>query len=399
MIDVDKLKMYFAGVFHLSFLKKLSSKKYFWVIFFFILVVFFSFMLHIVIENDRKASLPTDDMLRTIGKVTNIPDSYSITEDGTAKEVYSNVQVLVELNDKETYETTLIGQVPKKSAGELDYGTLIKLKYSDNDHTAFYYADDPPERHRVFLYVIFGILIAASIGATVFSSKVLNILSHRKVMQENMENIRKQRAQSEEDASRYKGVDGNDSTEDYVPFQDQGIDYNARYQQDQSMNAAGYSAEDTFSGDSIYSSGDPSAPYTGYTSGSSSQNDPSAPYTGYDTSAVQNDQTAYPDTPYTGYTSGSASQNDTSAPYTGYGTDAAAQNEPAIYPNAVPGGTDNASASTSSSTTPTYSDYGMPNASMDAPYDPNAPYTGYGMPNVSMDAPYDPNAPYTGYGG
>ncbi len=355
----------------MGFVKKLVEKKYFWVIFFFLLIVFFSFMLHLAISNDEKASQPLDDMIRAEAKVINFPDSYSIIQDGKAQELYTGIQISIQLSEKEKYEGLLEGTVSKDKVDKLEYGSMLKVKYSEKNHSLFFFADDPPVRRRVFLYIVLSILIAMSIGATIFSSKVLQVLSHRKVMKENKEEILRQKAQAEEDASRYDGMFGNEKGTDYTPFNDKGIDYNALYEQNKQLDDAAYNSDDTYTGygDVSFSAADP-APTSAYGTPSFGAADP-APTSAHGTPSF-----------------GAADP----APTPTYGTPSFGAADPA--PTSSYGTPSFGAAET---TTADMNSYGMPNASMDAPYDPNAPYTGYGMPNVSMDTAYDPNAPYTGY--
>ena len=95
------------------------------------LIVFFSFMLHLAISNDEKASQPSDDMIRAEAKVINFPDSYSIIQDGNARELYTGIQISIQLSEKEKYEGLLEGTVPKDKVGKLEYGSMLKVKYAE----------------------------------------------------------------------------------------------------------------------------------------------------------------------------------------------------------------------------------------------------------------------------
>lgn len=326
----------------MNFIKSLTQKKYFYLVFFFCLIVLFSFLLHIVIQHDRESGQPTDDLPRAQATIVNSPNAYTITENGQIRELYSNIRIHVDLSENESHEVNVTGQVDKAVAGNLDFGSVITVKYHENDHSTFYYANDPTPRHRVVLYVFFGVLIAASIAALIFSSKVLDVLRHRKVMQENMAKMQREKEQSQEDANRYRGADGTENFGDYTPFNDQGMDYNKLYEENQSLNDAAYNADGTYTGYTDTSADAPSGSYGMPNPSMDTSYDPNASYTGYGMPNPSMDASYDPTAPYTGY--------------------------------------------------------GMPNPSMDASYDPTAPYTGYGMPDPSMDAPYDPNAPYTDYG-
>ncbi len=310
-----------------NFIKKLTQKKYFYLVFFFCLMVLFSFLLYHVIQDDIRSGQPKDDMLRAQAKIVNSPDAYTITENGVIKELYSNIRIIVELNENEEYDVSLVGQVDKSVSGALDFGSVIPVKYYDTDHSVYYYADDPQPQRHVFLYVLFGVLIAASFAAMIFSSKVLDVLRHRKVMEENLARMQREKDRSQEDASRYMGADGTENYGDYTPFTDQGIDYNKLYEENQQMNDAAYSADSTYAG---YSGDSPEPTGPSY--------DPNASYTGYGMPNPSMDAPVDPNASYGGYGMPNPSMD---APYD---------------PNAPYGG------------------YGMPNPSMDAPVDPNKPY-------------------------
>ena len=284
----------------MNFIKKLTKKKYFFVVFFFCLIVIFAFMLHLAIQSDIKASQPADDYPRAQAKIISSPNLYTITENGNARELYSNVRINVHLSDNESYDATLTGQVDKAISGELDYGSVITVKYTNEDHSTFYFANDPAPRRRIFLYVFLSVLIVMAIAATIFSSKVLDVLSHRKVMEENMAKMRREKEQSLDDAERYRGADGSENFGDYNPFSDKGIDYNARYQEDQSLNDASYNAEGTYTS---YSGQDNSIGAGSYGMPNGSMDapyDPNAPYTGYGMPNGSMDAPYDPNTPYTG---------------------------------------------------------------------------------------------------
>ena len=364
----------------MEFIKKLTHKKYFYLVFFFCLVVLFAFLLHIVLQNDRNSGQPTDDLPRAQATIINSPNAYSIKQNDQIKEMYSNIRVHVELSDNESYEVNLTGQVDKSLSGALDFGSVITVKYHEDDHTAFYYANDPKPRQRVFLYVLLGTLIVAAAGAMLYSSKVLDVLTHRKVMQENLSKMQQEKQQSMDDAARYRGADGTENFGDYSPFGDQDVDYNKLYEENQSLNDAAYNAADTYTGYAEAPAVSPSVPYGRPDTPADPPSDPAVPYTGYGTQTFP--ATADPDStvPYAGYEAPNPSTDsayDPNAPYTGYGMPNPSMDS-AYDPNAP------------------YTGYGMPNPSMDSAYDPNAPYTGYGMPNPSMDTMYDPNKPYTG---
>ena len=367
----------------MEFIKKLTKRKYFFVVLSFILILVFCFALHFTIENDKKSSRPLDDMPRAQAKVVNSPDMYTIEENGESKVVYANIQIQVTINENETYTCPLFGQVLKSEAGELDYGKYIKVKYSEDDHSTFYFANDPKGQQRVFLYVLYSLLIIGSIGGMIYSSKAAAAKTHKEVMEENIRRVMEQ--------NEVNG--GFDNSSDGVDVFDRGIDYNSMYQQDQILNDASYSADSTYSG---YGSGqpqyDPNAPFTGYESDVNENTDMRSPGAPAD-SPYGNSQTdtRSPSAPfgspytnqqtYSGYGAPDGSMDtpyDPNAPYSGYGAPDASMDAP-FDPNAP------------------YSGYGAPNASMGAPFDPNAPYSGYGAPNASMDAPFDPNAPYKGY--
>ena len=192
----------------MNFIKNLTKKKYFYVIFFFCLIVVFAFMLHLVIQKDIQSGKPTDDFPRATAQVINAPNSYALTQDGVTKEYYSNILIHVEINENEAYDAYLVGQVEKAVSGPIDTGSVITVKYEKNDHTAFYYANDPKPHYRVFLYVFFGVLIAMSIGATIYASKAMDVLTHRRKMKDNMEKMQREKEQSAEDAAcaRKNGV-------------------------------------------------------------------------------------------------------------------------------------------------------------------------------------------------
>ncbi len=303
----------------MNFIKNLTKKKYFYVIFFFCLIVVFAFMLHLVIQKDIQSGKPTDDFPRATAQVINAPNSYALTQDGVTKEYYSNILIHVEINENEAYDAYLVGQVEKAVSGPIDTGSVITVKYEKNDHAAFYYANDPKPHYRVFLYVFFGVLIAMSIGATIYASKAMDVLTHRRKMKDNMEKMQREKEQSAEDASRYMGADGNEHFGDYRPFNDQGIDYNKLYEENQTLNDAAYNAEST---------------YAGYNNDAVSDN----------TSNSYGAPNPSMDAPY-----------DPNASYGGYGAPNPSMDAP-YDPNASYGG------------------YGAPNPSMDAPYDPNKPY-------------------------
>ena len=342
----------------MEWIKKLTKKKYFYLVFFFVLVLVLAFTLHIVIDNDRKANEPSDGMIRVSAKVINDPSTYTTVDNGESHVMYNDVRISVKLSDNESYECPIIGQIDKDSAGSLEYGSAIRVKYNDSNHQEFYFADDPPERHRTFLYAILIILIVLSIGGVFFSSRLLDVMRHKKVMAENMENVRKQNEMREQDGTGYN-PDGVDNR--YDPFADKQIDYNAMYEENQKLSDASYSADSTYSG---LDDGTGSAPESG------TYYDPNAKFGG-----SAGEQT---DASYGGYGAPNASMDapfDPNATYGGYGAPNASMDAP-FDPNA------------------TYGGYGAPNASMDAPFDPNATYGGYGAPNASMDAPFDPNATY-----
>ena len=109
-------------------IKKIIAKKYFFVVFFFTLVVILAFALHFTIQDDINRGKPQDDLPRVEAAIINFPDSYSIEENGSDMEMYSNVQIEVSLGDNEKQITYISGTVPKNSSGELKYGSTIKVK-------------------------------------------------------------------------------------------------------------------------------------------------------------------------------------------------------------------------------------------------------------------------------
>ena len=325
----------------LDFVKKLITKKYFFVIFFFSLVVILAFALHISITDDINRGKPKDDLPRAEATVTNFPDFYTVEEDGRAVQMYSNIAIEVTIGEKEIQTTFLSGTVPKDASGELTYGSNIKVKYYPDDHTTFFFADDPVPHYRVFLYIVYSVLIAGCIVATVFSAKIAEHLAQKKIVAENMRRVQDQHnAEVEEMSGGYKGVDGKADPNAVDIFAKDTTDYNAIYEQNKNLTDAEYSADST---------------YSSFGNSMDAQYDPFAPYTGQD--EPQDDDAG-------SFSPGAPAESPYAAEESAAGQD--------------------------------HSGYGMPNASMDAPYDPNAPYSGYGMPNASMNAPYDPDAPYTG---
>lgn len=341
--------------------KKLITKKYFFVIFFFSLLVILAFALHITITDDINRGKPKDDLPRTEATVTNFPDSYTVEENGKAVQMYSNIAIEVHIGEKEVQNTFLNGTVPKPAAGELTYGSTIKVKYLPEDHTNFFFADDPQTHYRVFLYVVYSILILGCIFATIFSSKVAEHMAQKKIVAENMRRVQEQHdAETEAMSGGYKGIDGKADPNAVDIFANDTTDYNAVYEQNKNLTDAEYSAEGT---------------YSSFGSSMDSHYDPFTPYTGQDEAQDDTDTVRSPGAP-------------SESPYSA--------DESPLSLNGSDNGMSNASMDVPDAPDVPYTGYGMPNASMDAPYDPNAPYTGYGMPNVSMDAPYDPNSPYTG---
>ena len=345
------------------------------------LVVILAFALHFTIQDDINRGKPQDDLPRAEAAIINFPDSYSIEENGSDMEMYSNVQIEVSLGDNEKQITYISGTVPKNSSGELKYGSTIKVKYSPDDHSVFYYANDPVPHYRVFLYVVYSILIVACIGATIFSSKVTEHLAQKRIVEENMRRVRDEHdAGAAEASAGYRGIDGKDNVSAAVdPFANDKTDYNAIFEQNRRLDDAEYSAEGTYSAyDSSHSDADTAYTYQGesgsfsdHTYGVCSPGAPSGSPYDNDAQAIQ------PDNSYGMPNASMDASYDTDTPYSGYGMPNASMDAP--YDTDTP-----------------YSGYGMPNVSMDAPYDTDTPYSGYGMPNASMDAPYDPNIPYTG---
>ena len=354
-------------------IKKLITKKYFFVVFFFTLVVILSFALHITITDDVNRGKPKDDLPRAEATVVNTPDSFTIEENGKNEEMYSNIQIEVSIGENEKQVTYLTGTVPRSASGTLDYGSTLKVKYDSNDHSTFYFANDPVPHYRVFIYVIYSLLIVMCIVATILSSKIAEHLAQKKAVEENMRKVKsKHEADTEAMSGGYRGIDGNEDPYAAVdPFAKDTTDYNAIYEQNRLLDNAEYSAEGTYS-----SYGNPmDAPFG---SGSDSPSPSFGTSTGM--SADLRSPGAPSEFPYA---------TDNEQYYSG-GGDTAPETDNSMY------GMPNASMDAPYDPNSPYSGYGMPNASMDTPYDPNLPYSGYGMPNASMDAPYDPNTPYTG---
>ena len=313
----------------LETIMNIVKKKYFFVVLSFIGILVFSFAMYFTIMHDIQSGQPLDDLPRAEAMVVNSPDIYTVEENGNPELMYTNIQIYVEISDKESYTSILVGQVSKSSVGELNYGSRIKVKYSDNDHSTFFFANDPEGEHHTFLYILFSLLIIACIIAMIISSRKVDYKTQQKIMEENIRRVR-------EENERNAGFENSPGGENVF---DTSIDYNAMYQQDQFLRDSTFSADDTFSG---YGNSD------GDTSGSRSPGAPAgSPYGGNEA--------------YSGYGAPNASMDaplDPNATYGGYGAPNASMDAP-FDPNA------------------TYGGYGAPNASMDAPFDPNAPYGGY----------------------
>ena len=294
----------------MEMLMNIVKKKYFFVVLSFIGILVFSFALYFTITHDIQSGQPLDDLPRAQAKVVNSPDTYTVNDNGNLELMYTNIQVYVEISEKESYTSMLNGQVSKSSVGELKYGSHITVKYSEKDHSTFFFANDPKGEHHGFLYFLFSLLIIACIVAMIYSSRKVDYKTQQKVMEENIRRVK-------EENERNAGFENSPGGENVF---DTSIDYNAMYQQDQFLRDSTFSAEDTFSGygnsdgdvSGGRSPGAPSgSPYGAPNASMDAPYDPNAPYGGY----------GAPNAPYGGYGAPNASMDapfDPNAPYGGY---------------------------------------------------------------------------------
>ena len=249
-----------SGGIILDAIMNIVRKKYFFVVLSFIGVLIFSFALYFTITHDVQSAQPLDDMPRAQAKIVNSPDMYTVDNNGSSEVMYSNIQVYVVLSDSESYTSMLNGQVSKSSAGELDYGKYITVKYSDKDHSMFFYANDPEGEHHVFLYILFSLLILFCFGAMIYFSKKEDRKRQQRIIEENFKKV-------QEENEKNAGFDNSAGGESV--FTDTSIDYNAKYQQDQFLSDASYNEDSTYSGygapnASMDAPFDPNATYGGY---------------------------------------------------------------------------------------------------------------------------------------
>lgn len=369
----------------MKFIKKLISKKYFFMIFFFILLLLLATLLHLTIQHDIWNNQPHDGMVRAEATVTTPPAHAQINKNGVSKDCYYDIQVRVKLSENESHTVPLQDPVPVEDVGSLSIDSKLTVKYAENNPDVFYYADDPQPHYRVVLYVIYGILILASIGGILASSRIMDVKMHRKRMAENMENVKKTNEANNPEMTGSAG--------DINLFGDSSIDYNAIYAHEQSLNDAAYSAEGTYSG--YDSEAAPSSDPFGNTSFGSGND----PFGGNSSDAEI--------TPSSEQAAGSPQQpvikpvdsplSPPTAPRKHRSKRSASVQAPAPKTTSATPTAPEPTVAKPTAPPPEPPIYGAPNPSMDTAYDPTAPYTGYGAPNPSMDAPYDPFAPYTGY--
>ena len=289
-----------SGGIILDAIMNIVRKKYFFVVLSFIGVLIFSFALYFTITHDVQSAQPLDDMPRAQAKIVNSPDMYTVDNNGSSEVMYSNIQVYVVLSDSESYTSMLNGQVSKSSAGELDYGKYITVKYSDKDHSMFFYANDPEGEHHVFLYILFSLLILFCFGAMIYFSKKEDRKRQQRIIEENFKKV-------QEENEKNAGFDNSAGGESV--FTDTSIDYNAKYQQDQFLSDASYNEDSTYSGygapnASMDAPFDPNATYGGYGAPNASMDapfDPNATYGGYGAPNASMDAPFDPNAPYGGY--------------------------------------------------------------------------------------------------
>ena len=281
------------------------KKKYFFVVLSFTGIFVFSFALYFTITHDVQSGQPLDDMPRAQAKVVNAPDTYTVDNNGNTELMYSNIQVYVEISDKESYTSMLNCQVSKSSVGELEYGSHITVKYSDKDHSTFFFANDPKGEQHTFLYFLFSLLIIACIIAMIYSSRKADYRTQQKVIEENILRVR-------EENERNAGFENSMGGENVF---DTSVDYNAKYQQDQFLQDQTFSSDGTYSGyGDTSASRSPGAPsgspyggndtYSGYGAPNASMDapyDPNAPYGGYGAPNASMDAPYDPNAPYGGY--------------------------------------------------------------------------------------------------
>ncbi len=282
------------------------------------MLLVFSFLLYFTIQQDNSSGQPADNMLRAKATIIEPPSSHTTSRDGFKDEYYYNVRIRVELDNNEVHIVNLSDQIPRSVAGSLDTGSEIKVKYLNENHEVYWFANDPPPVHRVALYVIFGVLIIASGVGIAVSSRKIDARAHHRKMEENMRRAKEVNGMNDPEKNNpYSQLDGSEPSAGLNPFSgDNSIDYNARYQQDQSLN-------------------DTSQEYSPFGGAA----DLNSPFGG----------AADLNSPFGGAA-------DLNSPFGG----AADLNSPS----------DDTSVSADTS-------YGAPNPSMDAKYDPFAPYSGY----------------------
>ena len=379
----------------MNLVKKLLNSSYFLVLAFFLLILAFSALFYVTVQQDIESGQPSDSYIRTTAEIANNPEG-TITIDSV--EYYrAPIYVNVEISEDEILmsvplsgEMVRVSQVP-----DMKIGTKITVKYPDDNHQLIMLTDDPKPQHRVFLYVLYSLIILGSITGFILFLRRNRIRDHRIVMEENMRKMREEKEKSE--SGSFNSLDRTVSADDiFNPFTDSGIDYNAKYEHDKTMSDATFNENDafaTFGNDSFYAengsvyeqNGNAAPSYADL--GAGVQNNQSVPtYTSFGAD-VQNNQ---PVPPYASF--GADVQNNQSVPsYASFGAAASISSEP-------PRTSENSgNGNNPQENEHSYSGHGTPDPSMDTPYDPTAPYTGYGAPNPSMDSEYDPFAPYTGY--